>query len=227
MLISGIQSSSSLLTELNASSVSSTSSNNNQNAFDTALKELFSAVESGDTEDAQTYLTQVQQLTPSNADANSPLGQLLSTLSTDLSNNDISSAQSALQTFQSQAPPPLASTDSTSSTTSGSSSSDTLSELAQDVVSLFSAISSGDLSSAQSAYDDLTSLLLGSSSTSTDSSSSSTSSTDSSSSSDSSFSSLLQNIGKALSSGDIDSAQNALNSFLQSLSSGSLISTSA
>jgi E3 ubiquitin-protein ligase DOA10 len=92
------------------------------------------------------------------------------------------------------------------------------------VLSLFSAISSGNVTDAQSAYDSLTSLL-----NSTDSSSTSTSSTSDSASSSTatSFKNLLAQIGSALSSGNVTNAQDALDGFLQSLSTGSLVSATA
>jgi hypothetical protein len=99
-------------------------------------------------------------------------------------------------------------------------------------MSLFSAISNGDTSGAQSAYDSLTSLLLSndsstSSSTSATSSSSTDNTTSTSNSSTTTFTKLLSEIGTSLSSGDINGAQSSLDSFLSSLSSGSLVNTTA
>lgn len=94
MSISGI-SGSSLFSELSSSSVSSSSNTTSQSSFQSALKDLMTAIQSGDTTDAKKYLAQVEQLTPSNASSNSPLGQFISSVSTALQNNDISSAQSA------------------------------------------------------------------------------------------------------------------------------------
>jgi hypothetical protein len=68
---------------------------------------------------------------------------------------------------------------------------------------------------------------LTSSDSSTTSSSSSTSSTSGTSSSNDSFTKLLSQIGSALGNGDISTAQTALDGFLQSLSSGSLVNASA
>jgi hypothetical protein len=87
------------------------------------------------------------------------------------------------------------------------------------VLDLFSAFGSGDVIDAQSTYDSLTSLL--------HSMDNSLSSSTSISSCNISFSSLLSQIGSALSSGNISTAQNALDSFLSSLSSGSLVSATA
>ena len=222
MLISGLQSSNSLLDSL-ASTSQSTSSTSNQNSFDTALSNLISAIQSGDTTSAEKYLAQVQQLTPANADSNSPLGQFISSVSSALDSNDISAAQTALTTLESQPAPsnvqgPPPPSDSSSSTTS---------EYIQDIVSLFSAISSGDLSGAQSAYDSLTSLMQSNAASSTTSSTDTSTSSSSSTSDGAALASLLQQIGTALSSGDISSAQTSLDSFLKSLSTGSLVSASA
>jgi hypothetical protein len=79
------------------------------------------------------------------------------------------------------------------------------------------------MTDAQSAYDSLTNLLDTTDSSTTDSSASTTSS----GSSNTSFSSLLAEIGSALSSGNVSSAQTALDSFLTNLSSGSLVSATA
>jgi len=72
MSISGI-SGSSLFSELSTSSVSSSSNTTSQSSFQSALKDLMTAIQSGDTTDAKKYLAQVEQLTPSNASSNSPL----------------------------------------------------------------------------------------------------------------------------------------------------------
>jgi hypothetical protein len=60
-----------------------------------------------------------------------------------------------------------------------------------------------------------------------DTTSSSSTSTTSSGSDNTSFSGLLAQIGSALSSGNVTTAQSALDSFLTNLSSGSLVNTSA
>src|ERR1039457_6236028 len=94
MSLSAIQSST-LFTELSTLSSSSTSkSSNSQSSFDKALTGLLSAINSGDTASAKTYLAQVEKLSPANADSSSPLGTFLTSVSTALGNNDISGAQS-------------------------------------------------------------------------------------------------------------------------------------
>jgi len=92
-------------------------------------------------------------------------------------------------------------------------------------MSLFSAIGSGNTSDAQSAYAAITSLL----SDSDDSSSllsDSSSNTASSGSSTNSFETLLANIGTALDSGNVNSAQSTIEIFLNSSSSEPLIGSS-
>jgi len=223
MMISGLQSSS-LFSELATSSTSSTSSSSasSGNSFDSALTSLMAAIKSGDSTDAKKYLTEVEKLAPSNADSNSPLGESLSSVSTALSDNNIAGAQSALTTLETYATPSTTAASSTTDTSSTSSSDSATSALTQDVLSLFSAINSGDLTSAQTAYDKVTSLLDTASSSSSTSSASSNNST-----STASFTSLLKEIGSALGSGNVNTAQTALDNFLASLSAGSLVSASA
>jgi ribosomal protein S20 len=180
------------------------------------------AIKSGDSTDAKKYLTEVEKLAPSNADSNSPLGEFLSSVSTALSDNNIAGAQSALTTLETYATPSTTAASSTTDTSSTSSSDSATSALTQDVLSLFSAINSGDLTSAQTAYDKVTSLLDTASSSSSTSSASSNNST-----STASFTSLLKEIGSALGSGNVNTAQTALDNFLASLSAGSLVSASA
>jgi len=220
MLISGSQISSSLFSQLTASSTSSTSATaSSKNPFDAALSGLMSSIKSGNTSDAEKYLAQLEKLTPANADSSSPLGEFLTSVSSALSTGDISAAQTALTTLKAASAP---SSSSTSSATDSSSSTG-ISQLGTDVLNLFGSISSGNVSGAQSAYDALSSLLLSSDSSTTSTSSSATSS----SSGNDSFTKLLSQIGSALSTGDISTAQTALDGFLKSLSSGSLVNASA
>ena len=94
------------------------------------------------------------------------------------------------------------------------------------MLNLFSAVGSGNLSDAQSAYDSLTSLLFSSANTSSSATTAASSDT-SSSSAYTSFLQLLSEIGSALSSSNIGSAQTALGNFLTSISSGSLVNATA
>jgi ribosomal protein S20 len=224
MQISGLQNTSSLFSELAANSTSNTSSTSfnsggGNNAFGTALSGLMSSIKSGDTSDAQKYLAQLQQLSPSNADSSSPLGKFLTSVSSALASGNISAAQTALTTLQSTPAPGSA---TSASTTSGDSTAG-ISQMGTDVLKLFSAISSGNIQDAQSAYDSLTSLMTSASDSTSSNSTSSTSST----SSGNSFDALLAQIGTSLSSGNMTTAQSTLDGFLQSLSAGSLVNASA
>jgi hypothetical protein len=251
MLTASAQNGSSLFSEFASRSASwtSRSEGGRQSFFASDLANLVSAIQSGNTTTAQQYLTRIEKQAPTHVNSNSPLGQFFLSVSSALSNNDISGAQAALTAFENPTAPSSASASSTGTTpTSGSatapspapSSSGTATPftLGQDVLSLFTAIGSGDLKGAQSAYDTLTSLLLGGSSGPVSSSASTTSavsiaspaSTAAASGSPStgaSFDALLSQIGSALSTGDINSAQKAVDGFLQSLTVGSLIGVTA
>lgn len=226
MSISAIQSSMLFSQLSSASATSSSSSTSGQNAFGTALDNLMNAIQSGDTTSAQKYLAQVEQLSPNKTNGSDPLGTFLTSVESALSNNDIKAAQTALTTLESST-----AANGTDQTSLSSMDSSSLSELGSDLLSLFSAVSNGDLSGAQTAYNNLTSLL-GTSSSSSSSDTSSTASTDSSSSSSSSsstnfFTKMLTEIGTALNNGDVSGAQAILNAFAAGLSSGSLMNTSA
>lgn len=224
MQISNLQGSSSLFAGLSASSASPTpsalsasnTSSSIQEQYDSALAALMSSIRSGNTADAGKYLAELQQLSPPGNSISSPLTEFLSTTSTALSNNNIAAAQSALTTFETET--------ASSSAQTGDSTNSTISTLGQDVLSLFSAISSGDVTDAQYAYQSLTGLLNAGngSSASTDANTASTGSSRANP-----FNNLLSEVGTSLSSGNIGIAQSALDGFLQSLSSGSLVNATA
>jgi hypothetical protein len=228
MSISGIQSST-LFAEVSASSAPSpaNSSRVGLNGFDTAVSGLMSSIKSGDTSDAQSYLAQAQKLSPSTIDPNSPLGAFLSSVSSALSNDNISGAQSVLSALEINAAPDSTTisalfTAPSSTLSTGSDGNSSISDLGQDVIGLFSSIRSGDLTGAQSAYGSLTSLLDSANSALIDSASSV-----SGSSGSPSVSSLLSRIGSALNSGDMTTAQSSLDGFMTSISSGSLVNATA
>lgn len=231
MLTASAQNGSSLFSEFASRSVWGTSrfEGGRQGLFSSNLANLVSSIQSGNTTTAQQYLTRIEKQVPANA--NSPLGQFLASVASALSDNDISGAQAALTAFENptasaSAPSTSAGTTPASGSTSAPASSggSTTFTLGQDVLSLFTAIGSGDLKGAQSAYDSLTSLLLGGSGSPASSPASTTTAAASgSSSTGASFVSLLSQIGSALSTGDINSAQKAVDGFLQGLTVGSLI----
>jgi hypothetical protein len=230
-----------------------------RSSFGSDLRGLVSAIQSGNASGAQQYLSQIEKVVPANANSNSPLSQFLSSVSSALSNNDIAGAQTALTAFQSRRSHGAEGGTGTTgtgtngtgtngaggtsgaigSTTTGGGTGGATATLGQDVLALFTAIGSGNLQSAQSAYDTVTSILLSGSSGSSGNpaptplsavaSAGSTSNaaapvtTAGESSGNAPFASLLAQIGSALSTGDIDSAQTAVDTFLQNLTAGSLV----
>jgi hypothetical protein len=71
-------------------------------SFKTAMQQLTSAISSGDVQGAQTAYATLTSLQQASGQSNStgPLAQFLSTIGTDLSKGDITTAQSDLTTFQ-------------------------------------------------------------------------------------------------------------------------------
>jgi hypothetical protein len=225
---------------------------NRQPSFGRDIRGLVSAIQSGNASGAQQFLSQIQKFIPANTNSNSPLSQFFASVASALSNNNIAGAQSALAAFQSQHSHGAAGgtgTNGTGSasganggTTTGGATGGATATLGQDVLDLFTAIGSGNLQSAQSAYDTVTSLLLGGTSgpsptpastpapapvSGTTSTAAATATTTGESSGNAPFVSLLALIGSALSTGNIDSAQTAVDTFLQNLSAGSLVGTTA
>jgi hypothetical protein len=91
---------------MSVTSVSNTTAANPPSApdssFRTAMQQLTSAISSGDLQSAQSAyatLTNLQQGSGA-SNANSPMGQFLSSIGADLSKGDITTAQSDLTTFQ-------------------------------------------------------------------------------------------------------------------------------
>ncbi len=221
----------------------STPSNSQQAAAKT-LGQLLQDIESGNLSGAQKDLTTlnqqlgIQQGQSQTGDSSNPLGALLSSLNKDLGSGNIASAQSDVQNFltalegsssaagasgasASAAAGPAAPTGATNSTSSASSNSGGISDaLKQDFLTLIDNVQSGNVQGAQSAYQNLTSLLSGSSDPQSSSSSSSSSSTHSSSQG-SAFRNLINNFGNSISSGDLASAQQQLQSYFQSSGHGS------
>jgi hypothetical protein len=248
MLAASLQTGSSAFSDFAPHSASWTSGSGGrrQGSFASDLANLVTSIQSGNASNAQEYLTKVEKLVPSIVDSKGPLGTFLSGVSSALSNNDISSAQTALSAFENRRAPSSTSGSATTATSPPASSSggSTTNALGQDVLSLFTAIGSGNLQGAQSAYDQVTSLLLGGSislsssnvstpgaaSTASAPSTPSPASTGPSSgpfSNAAPFVTLLSQIGSALSTSDIDTAQTAVDSFLQTLTSGSLVGATA
>jgi len=149
----------------------------------------------------------------STSSSGDPLQDLLTQLGTALQSGDLSTAQSLVTTFEANKPqggagsaPPPPPPDGTGGDQA----------LGSAVGSLLSSVQSGDLSSAQSAYATVSSLL------GTDSTSSSASSSTASSSSSSSnpLLTLISSLGTSLSNDDLSGAQSTLSAFAENAESG-------
>lgn len=173
------------------------------------MKSLADALKSGDLDaakEAYTALTKTleEDQTSSSSTQDSrkqKLTDMLSQVGDALNSGDISKAQEA---FKSNAPPPPPSgAQGGPPPDDGGPSEDVMKGMA----SLADALKSGDLSSAKDAYASLTDLL-----SSDNSSTSETSSSDAATSGKAKLQSALADIGKALQSGDLTSAQKLFSS---------------
>jgi hypothetical protein len=245
MFTSSIGTGSSPFSGINAPAPSGTFDfDGNRHSFGRDIRGLVSAIQSGNTSGAQQFLSQIQQIYPPGANSNSPVSQFLTGVAGAFANNDIAGAQAALATFQNQrshGPAGGTGANETGGTpgAAGGGATDAAATFGQDVLALFTAIGSGNLQNAQSAYDTVTVLLLGGAAGSTPTTAATAAASGSGSGATASsattvespanapFTSLLAQIGSALSTGDIDSAQTAVDSFLQSLSAGSVVGAAA
>ena len=223
MLTYGLQSTTIHLTQLSLTSTS-ISSTRIQGSAEGELSSLISAIKSGDTADAQNCLADLKMVSTANADPSSPLGAFLATVTNALGSYNIAGAQSALATLESTTGPRIAPVESTAalSLMPSKRSSQGVSAMGQDLLSLSKAIDSGDTASAQSAYGSLSSLLEGSGA-----SDSNYGDLLGNSSESGSLYSLMTQIGSALSTGNLTCVQGTMDKFMQNLSSGSLVSTTA
>lgn len=189
-------------------------------SYDDALGSLFSSIDSGDTEGAQSALATVQQLSTAQQDSSSPLGSFLDSVTESLGNGNIAEAQSALQTLQTYTQA-TAATPTTSSDSSAMETSYAASVFGENVFNLSSALNGQNLDGAIDAYNNLAELV--------SSNSFMSSSTDLAErlSSDAPATAQLQQVGSSLEAGNVTSAQMALDGFLASLSAGSLITAQA
>ncbi|MDB5362651.1 MAG: hypothetical protein JWO51_3948 [Rhodospirillales bacterium] len=214
-----------------SSYTSQTSSSDATSAGNDPLAQLLKAIKSGNLSAAKAAYQNILDNAPgqnsssstsgtsssSTSSSGNPLQNLLTQLGTALSSGDLSSAQSLVKSFEANkhkhsqgagsAPP--------SDGTGGNQA------LGSAVGGLLSSVQSGDLSSAQSAYATVASLLGGNSSSSSTSSSASASSTSSSSSSgENPLLTLINSIGTSLSNNDLAGAQSTLSSFAPNAQSG-------
>jgi hypothetical protein len=220
---------------ISSSSYTSQTSSSDTNSGNDPIAQLLKAIRSGNLTAAKAAYANVLDHAPGgsasssssssssssgNSSSGNPLQQLLSQLGTALQSGDITTAQSLVKSFEANKPsgsaPPPPPPD-------GGSSGDQA--LGSAVGSLFSSVQSGDLSSAQSAYSSLESLLDGDGSSSSASTSSSTGS--SSTGSTNPLLQLIQSLGTSLDDGDIQGAQSTLSSFAQNAQSGLTYNTTA
>jgi hypothetical protein len=214
MLISGLQSNSILHTDYLYSGISSRTDSSQD-----ALTSLVSSIASGDLANTKKYLTEVEQLTSPDSDLSNPLNQFISGVSNSMANDDIFGAQSALTTLKDNLSTSPKSTVANSTTYSVSSDSDTNS-FGGDVYGLVTAVNAGNLNDAQSSYALLASALSSNANRDWTNASAVTPS-------DSSLSTQLKDVGSALDSGYVGSAQRSVDGLLTSLSAGMLVSVSA
>jgi hypothetical protein len=221
MLVSGLQSRSSLLTDLAPSLA--TSSVTGTGSYDNALGALFSSITSEDLGSAKKALTRVEQLAPSSSYSNSALDAFLSSVSSSLANDSLSGAQTALDTLKNYTASSAAEADGTVTPQSNNNNSSdaSTSSLSQDVFNLATAIDTGDMSGARASYDSLSSSL------SDGVCGFSSSETDFDMSDGYSITSQLQGIQSALDTNNVSTARMALDTFLTSLSAGSLVNVKA
>jgi hypothetical protein len=222
MLISGLQSTTIVYTQLSVTSAYITSRRVN-NILEGELSGLISAIKSGNTSEARSSLSEIKMLGAGNSDPTSPLGAFLATVNNSLSEFNIAGAQRAVADLEATAAPRVEAVEPAAqlSLTAGERSGPAVNPLGEDLLNLFSAITAGDADSAQSAYGSLNNQMKSSANkisfgyafeNSTESGT---------------LYSLLAQVGAALSTGDITRVQGAVDNFMGNLSSGSLVSATA
>jgi outer membrane protein assembly factor BamD (BamD/ComL family) len=181
-----------------------------QNPVEEAIQDysqLASSLQNGDLTDAQSAYTNLQQLVQANQGASSDSTNAVqtdfATLGQDLQSGNLTQAQSDFAQLQSDLQAPTQSATASSDTTQASTLSPAQ-QVQQDYAELSSALGSGNLTSAQSAFTALEQALQTQSGSTTSTASSTTSS-----SSDDPIANDLTALGKALSSGDLTQAQSA------------------
>lgn len=223
MLTSGLQSTTITYTQL---SITSTyiASRRVRNALEGELSTLISAIKSGDTTDARNGLNGIKLLGAGSVDASSPIGAFLANVSNSLSTGNIIGAQQAVAILEATAAPRVGAVQPAAqlALTAGEPTGPAINPLGQDLLSLFSAISAGDATSAQSAYGSLNSQMAGNTN-----GKSSFGNTFETSAESGTLYNLLAQVGVALSTGNITRVQGAVDAFMQNLSSGSLVSATA
>lgn len=191
-------------------SVSQNQSQKQTESLEDKLTTLTDAIESGDTDAIQSAYDSITESLPDGASVggDDPIGQFLAAVSDGLSSGDISSIQSAAETFSGFTPPDMGAMPPPPPPPVDSETSDSLS-------SLLTALESDDTEAAQSSYDSLIAAL------------SSNDSLSVSDSYDNPLQTALSQVGDALESGDTGLAQQYLETLMQQLPPGSLLSAEA
>jgi hypothetical protein len=224
MLTSGLQNTTILYAQLSVTATSITTSRV-RNSLEGDLSGLVSAIKSGDTVEARSCLAELHMISATNVDPASPIGIFLANVTNSLTSFDIAGAQSALGALEATAAAPRVEPAASSNALSLVPSQrlgPAISPVGKDLMTLFSAVSSGDTEGAQTAYGALSNLL----DSGTANSSQYGNLLESGAESGSLYS-LMTQIGTALSTGNLSRVQGTMDQFMQNLSSGSLVSASA
>jgi hypothetical protein len=223
MLTSSLQNTTILYAQLSLMATSVTT-RTTSSRVDGELSSLISAIKSGNTAEAQGSLAELQMMGQTNVNPDSALGAFLASVSASLSGYNISGAQKALGVFEAspaQRVPPVEPASALMLAPSAASGPG-VGTFGQDLLSLFSAIHSGDATSAQSAYGTLNHLM-----ESNGGSAGNFGNLFGNSAESGSLYSLMAQIGAALNTGNLTRVQSTMDKFMQNLSSGSLLNATA
>jgi hypothetical protein len=220
MLTSSLQNTTILYAQLSVMATSVTTRKTSSNV-DGELSSLISAIKSGNTAEAQGSLADLQMMGQTNVNPDSALGAFLGSVSASLSSYNIAGAQKALGVFEASSAERVdpATPASSLMLAPKAASGPGVGTFGQDLLSLFSAIHSGDTASAQSAYGTLNNLMQSSGGNYGNQSGNSAES--------GSLYSLMAQIGTALNTGNLTRVQSTMDQFMQNLDSGSLVSATA
>lgn len=105
-----------------------------QTVFNNLLAQLQQSIGSGDLTTSDTLFNAIEALSPSAANGSNALGTFLTSLGSALNSGNVSQAQSALSTYQSNTPATTSSTTTPSTTTPASDTSVTTAQIAASLV---------------------------------------------------------------------------------------------
>jgi hypothetical protein len=223
MLTSSLQNTTILYAQLSVIATSVTT-RKISNPVEGELSSLISAIKSGNTGEAQGSLADLQMMGQTNVNPDSALGAFLASVTASLSSFNIRGAQKALGVFEASSAQSVAPVESASALMLAprAASGPGVGAFGQDLLSLFSAIHSGDAASAQSAYGTLNNLMENSGG-----SANNHGNFFGNGAASGSLYSLMAQIGAALDTGNLSRVQGTMDTFMQNLDSGSLVSATA